>query len=319
MKKHKLCFNCLGAHSRRQCPSKRTCQSCKQQHNTLLHDSFDAAPPGPVDSADVGQNHAPASVPTASSHCTQEGDPDAPGLMTTALVSILSPTGARFQTRALLDSASDVSFVSEDVVQRLGLSRYRSSLSVLGVGANKTAHPSHYADIRFSATTRPDELFHVRAFVLPRISSDTPVKSAKPIDPKLLNGLQLADPEYYRAQKIGLLLGAKIYGLLFRDGTYKVPGHPVMALNTVLGWVLSGALATPGPQASAFCCQVVDNLDFTLRRFKETEEIPAPAQSLSPEDEDCEFRFRTTCSRNDIGRFMVRLPRRATVEHGDNR
>ena len=34
----KLCFNCLGQHKVKDCPSKHTCSKCNQHHHTTLHD-----------------------------------------------------------------------------------------------------------------------------------------------------------------------------------------------------------------------------------------------------------------------------------------
>lgn len=51
----------------------------------------------------------------------------------------------------------------------------------------------------------------------------------------------------------------------------------------------------------------IETLDFDLRRFWETKEIPQTVH-YTPEERQCEEHFRATHSRTSQGRYIVRLP-----------
>ncbi|XP_066596525.1 uncharacterized protein [Prorops nasuta] len=51
-----------------------------------------------------------------------------------------------------------------------------------------------------------------------------------------------------------------------------------------------------------------EDLSDILKQFWSIEEVPAPQHQISPDDEKCENLFKDTHARNNLGRFVVRLP-----------
>ena len=58
------------------------------------------------------------------------------------------------------------------------------------------------------------------------------------------------------------------------------------------------------------------NLDNTLKKFLEIEYLPGDNKERINGEEEifCEGHFKNTCKRDSIGRFIVQLPMRKSVE-----
>ncbi|XP_071577664.1 uncharacterized protein [Temnothorax nylanderi] len=125
------------------------------------------------------------------------------------------------------------------------------------------------------------------------------------------------------ADPISIIIGAELYSALITDGIRKgAVGQPI-AQNSVLGWVISGPIASshvashatsvepsrdqPSFTVNAHHCLNSLSLEQELRQFWEVEEIPRKTNFI-PKDEKCEEHFRLTHSRCPDGRYMVRLP-----------
>jgi len=126
-----------------------------------------------------------------------------------------------------------------------------------------------------------------------------------------LNGLSLADPDPAGSDPIELIIGADLFGSLILDGVRKGAADEPIAQNTVLGWIISEPTAQPRlllqQSIGVHYSSVVDDLNQTLRRFWEIEEVPAPSK-LSPEEQACDDHFNSTHSRTSEGRYVIRFP-----------
>ena len=99
-----LCMNCLKAgHFLKECKSSHHCRSCQKPHHTFLHiDARETNPPSVI-----------------SSNTSMGTLPDT--LLMTCQVLVQGPDGSKVKARALLDSASSSSFISECLVQSLSI------------------------------------------------------------------------------------------------------------------------------------------------------------------------------------------------------
>jgi hypothetical protein len=104
---NKLCYNCLGNHPVARCQSTRNCFTCKARHHTMLHDAYT-------------QSRA-SEVSTLSA--TQRAGERKAILLATARVTVADRFENTHHTRALIDQGSEVSIVSETLVQQLRLQR----------------------------------------------------------------------------------------------------------------------------------------------------------------------------------------------------
>ncbi|CAG7733021.1 unnamed protein product, partial [Allacma fusca] len=124
MEKH-MCFNCLKlGHSSKQCQNSTMCKKCGKKHHTMIHEessqSKQSTSPETKVKEDVSSHHS-------------SGD-DSQVLLGTAILLIEDSQGNPQRCRAMLDSGSQASFISEECISKLGLSRQKSRMTVSGLG-----------------------------------------------------------------------------------------------------------------------------------------------------------------------------------------
>ena len=117
LKTNGCCLNCLrSGHFLKQCRSNHRCKVCGKPHHTLLH--WEVIP-------------SDSSVSPMPSHATMSAKPDT--LLMTCRVLVNAPDGSPIQARAILDSASSASFISDHMAQILCLPRSRQNTKITGV------------------------------------------------------------------------------------------------------------------------------------------------------------------------------------------
>ena len=291
-----LCMNCLKAgHFLKECKSSHHCRSCQKPHHTLLHiDARETNPPSVI-----------------SSNTSMGTLPDT--LLMTCQVLVQGPDGSKVKARALLDSASSSSFISERLVQSLGIPRSHHKTTVSGVAGLTSPSPFKSVATVNILSTQPSSHRRITttAVVVPRVTCDLPLNpiSFKP-DWTHLDDILLADPQFNSPGRIDLLLGVDIYvESLLHGRRTGPPGSPV-ALKTIFGWVLAGKTSSNNS------CHVTSHHvstsltdDDILRRFWEIEELTPNKSSPSIEDQSVLNHFKNTHCQNQKGRFIVPLPR----------
>lgn len=318
----RLCFVCLlDNHSVKFCKNTLNCQVCKRRHHSLLH------PPGGVGS-EVGEGNSAARAETSSNgvntaaiqaegsntpvvSCLTKGSRETV-LLTTALVKAESKNGIYHVVRALLDQGSQGSFVTESLVQYLGLKKIPSKNTVLGVGDKGTTSTA-IAVINLRSRVNPSFKIKVNAYVLKSVTSLLPSSKVARVEWVELNENDLADPYYFRPNKIDILLGAEVYSQVIQHGVKKNTNGTLLAQETTLGWVLSGAFEVDQGISSPSKITVMHTSvqdDELLRKFWELEEPSGTKKMLTEEELKCEELFTTTTKRNKDGRYIVRLPLR---------
>ncbi|XP_058840688.1 uncharacterized protein LOC131696164, partial [Topomyia yanbarensis] len=138
------------------------------------------------------------------------------------------------------------------------------------------------------------------------------------------DGVLLADPNFYRPQRIDLLIGAQLFFHILRTGQIQLGDKLPVLQETTLGWVVSGAVTGRSPYRQYKGCHKAlsdpdHQLEQLIQRFWELEEIPLSTK-LSSEEELCEQHYQQTTTRDISGRYVVRLPFRNTPDKlGDSR
>ena len=115
--------------------------------------------------------------------------------------------------RALLDSASSASFISEQLTHLMEFPRTHQNLKISGVAGLSHATPSHsIVQFAVSPVNSPADKAQVSAIVVPRVTCDLPVKPVTPqLSWKHLSDIPLADPDFGRPGRIDLLLGVDLF------------------------------------------------------------------------------------------------------------
>ena len=198
LKSHGLCLNCLRpGHYVRQCKSLHRCKKCQKLHHTLLHVDSPATPPA----------NPPAPVTITNNAANTVGSRHA--LLMTCQVLVHGPDGMTTEARALLDSASSASFVSERLAQSLCLPRSSQNTKIVGI-AGLSHSSSYHSFVKVSVSPKgdPTRNINLSAVVLPRVTCDLPIQSV-PFKPEWthLSDLTLADPNFSQPDRIDFLLG----------------------------------------------------------------------------------------------------------------
>ncbi|XP_060875890.1 uncharacterized protein LOC132949125 [Metopolophium dirhodum] len=304
-KTHRLCINCLGCgHSSAACPSKFKCQSCDRSHHTLLHFESSPATSTPPSSSMVVQS----GDPTRTVSLVVKDNPQKVVLLSTVLLDICGTDGHRHSFRALLDSGSQASFIRGKSADILMLNRRRSPVSITTF-ANTTATPVCGSSVVIvTPHGKQTPSLSIDALIVPQITGKTPQISFTPGQWTHIHHLPLADPSYHIPGDIDLLLGADILPSILCDSLISGSAGEPTALKTIFGWVLFGPTTTAPPVSLAtMCVSTSSNLDATLRKFWELEELPV-VHHLSPDDKVAEEIYVSTTTRLSSGRFMVTLP-----------
>ncbi|XP_017479715.1 PREDICTED: uncharacterized protein LOC108369194 [Rhagoletis zephyria] len=317
----KYCHNCLKpGHGSKNCLL-RNCLKCNKKHNRLLHfedskrdvskDITSVATPtqdnGSQSTTPSRTKSTPSKDEAASLTTAEHTKSNTYVLLSTAMVNVRG-IGTEVQCRATLDSGSQVNFVTERLVKRLGISTIPASISISGIGSRSTKiqHRVNVA-LQFrinNFTTR------LEAAVLPQIISPQPSQEIKIDEWQIPENIMLADPSFNHPDKIDILLGAEFYNQLMAAGQTKLSDDLPILQSTVLGWIIAGKVS--GNYISNEICGICTNdhinLDAAIARLWEPEDVATVRKQHSAAEKQCEAHFAQHTLINENGRFMVRLP-----------
>ncbi|XP_058828108.1 uncharacterized protein LOC131688002 [Topomyia yanbarensis] len=291
-----VCYNCLRkGHMTAKCSSKHSCRDCNKRHHTVLHidipkPSDDTCKTTDVQSTETGKASTNTSNVVTLNCATSTNEQEAV-LLSTAIVNILDVHGQNKLCRVLLDSGSQLHLITEAMASLLGISRNRCSISVVGINGKETP-VKHMLAVQFGSRIN-GYIQQIECLVVPRIANILPASKLNVSDCIIPDGVLLADPNFYKPQRIDLLIGAQLFFHILRTGQIQLGDKLLVLQETTLGWL--------------------------IQRFWELEEVPLSTK-LSSEEELCEQHYHQTTTRDISGRYVVRLPFRNTTDQlGDSR
>ena len=201
--------------------------------------------------------------------------------------------------KALLDSASQGHFVTERLVQQIHLRKFK---------VTKTIYYAASLEIKSRVSNWETK---IDCAILPEITGMTPATFVDSSDWGIPEGLMLADDNFNMPNSVDVLLGADVFFEVLRHDKKTRPGNYPVLQDTDLGWIVSGKIPLAEPEEvlrKSFFIRNSDNLDQQLQRFWGIEELPN--KTWTAEEMFCEEHFKKRTSRDDAGRYIVRLPRR---------
>ncbi|XP_043862234.1 uncharacterized protein LOC122756482 [Drosophila santomea] len=288
VKRHKLCINCLGrGHLVANCPSTRRCHSCALPHHSLLYR------PSP------GSAAAPLPLPQVSdavAHTHRESRSDCV-ILATALILVKDASGSYKIGRALLDSCSQVNFISEEFAQRLRLPRSKLNLEIRSIGETQTRIKHHattniksrHNGFELLLAYHPESEIDISAWNLPQHSS-------------------LADESFNKSRRIDLLLGTETFFDILAVGQVKLGKDLPVLQKTLLGWIVSGRCRAHPRTLHQYSSIALTEIDQKMERLWRIDHVEPPEITLTPEQRNCEEFYTKTVRRNSDGRLEVRLP-----------
>lgn len=192
----KLCKICLNRHVYK-CRYHFICNKCKGSHNSLIH---------------VDKAVHPVSF-LSETDCTQV-------LLPTVQVKIIADDGREVIVKALLDSGSQMSFITKDLMQLLKLNPKPIKSRVLGIG-NNIRNLDKYVTIKLHSLIKEFQI-DVSCFVLDRITTMLPQEKIDISKIVLPSNISLADKDFHKPSEIHLLIGADVFFQMVETGSMNI-------------------------------------------------------------------------------------------------
>ncbi|XP_045535467.1 uncharacterized protein LOC106721755 [Papilio machaon] len=270
-----------------------------------------------MNSAETEQKDPKEKDSVVAAHFSGRKQPGQGVLLPTALIDVISDKNNSHIVRALLDQGSQASFITEKIVQALGLKKSKCHNEVVGIGeGNNKLYLKN--TVTFKLRSRYDTTFNliVHAFVLRSITTLLPTWGIKGSTCTLIKDLPLADATFNTPGRIDLLLGADVYSKILDNGVVKGTDG-VVAQFTRLGWILSGEVTDQKQNGQkeviSMHIRTLDN--DLLKKFWEIEaDLGSSKKILTKEEEICETIYKTTTKRDENGRYIVYLPLKQSPE-----
>ena len=292
--KENACWCCFKrGHRKAECRLLRSlsCNICKRQHHTLLHEDR------------IKGN-------TGCASCSNQV------LMPVAKGRLVGPTGKQVEVNIMLDPASDQSFVDEETSRALELSGRTVELSVGGI----TGHVDETKTRKVVKATvknrhHLEKFQEVELIELPVIFNNLsrPGVKKEVLESKYIKDIQLAD-DYTKKNEcnINVLLGLNNYYSVVSGKVRRASEKPI-AIDTIFGWVLVTDSSNSCTASSNVLCLLTstkeeNQISNQLKKFWEIEEIcPENKSKWSVRDTVVFNEFKESIEYKNQ-RYTVKLP-----------
>ena len=174
VKQNNRCRKCLRAHHTNICkkPDGTTCNKCTRRHHRSLHNE---------DTSTRESRHDPENA--SASNTSQEpcnyniqGKRSVLTVCPVQMVKIKDKDGNYIEVLAMLDSGSNTSFISKNVVKKLGIRGYKTHLTMNLAGGQKKSEESELIDLAVSSSLEQSVQKSMQAYAI-----NKPCSSAKTI------------------------------------------------------------------------------------------------------------------------------------------
>ncbi|UYV82863.1 hypothetical protein LAZ67_22001131, partial [Cordylochernes scorpioides] len=237
------------------CKLTAVCRVCKLRHYTLLHEftseSHDSnSLPGAIHAVESSNaNRVDSSVRSnVNSSARLNAVIQTPSinhsssssqiLLSTALIRVNDLYGNYCMARALVDTGSQRTLITDSLRKTLNLPVNFSDASMYGIGDNCLEKPLGEVDITFSPHYS-NMLFTAKALILNKIICNLPNFVMERSRWPHLVGLRLADPTFDKPASIDIIIGADIAPSLYTGQVRFQNERGPTACNSKLGWLLS--------------------------------------------------------------------------------
>ena len=226
VKKHNYCRNCLAySHVLARCRSSERCRLCRRTHHTLLHQEIVSTARNKGRPVRNSARNAVRPIRNVSPEVTLI---NSIVLRPTVIISL--KLGEDWgNIRGILDPTSETSKISEFLPKRFKF-------------PTETTGSQRICKVTFKPHFVDGPIFIINATIikgLPKrfITKDLDEKVTDPY-----NNLRLADPDFFKAREINIILGADVYSHVIKAAINPPTLTSPMAQDTLLGWILIGKM-----------------------------------------------------------------------------
>lgn len=297
----RICFICLSHKTDKKCNSRMRCKKCDGNHHTLMHMEYSRPRIDQRPERTMQQSNTKSSMVT--------NEESRPVLLATAQVKARAITGEFVVMRAMIDQGSQITSMSEEAAQILGLPRIRNKTEIHGLGSALVGVSKSKVELEIKPRFLSKDVFRTQALVLPTVMSALPSKSFD-VNMQVWDKYILADPLFNKSDRIDLIIGGDLYADIMEEGHKK--GDGPFAQRTKLGWILSGKIDIKRRSRNVHVAAT------NLERFWELEEVDLHHDDSS-EDQRCMINYKNTTMIEKDGRTVVRLPLRDDTSLGESK
>ncbi|XP_055588757.1 uncharacterized protein LOC129741082 [Uranotaenia lowii] len=214
-----VCYNCLTkGHRSKDCPSTKNCQKCGKRHHTQLHeDQQQQQQPKPM-ATPTTQIDAPAQAaqqPTVSSMpCNYTASPKTVG--------------------------SQVNFITDQLANTLRLEKRKVEVPIGGINEIRTV-ARHLIKVHLQSRCS-DFRIELECLVIPKVTGPIPSINIDITDWHFSHGVQLAHPNFFKPEKIDLLIGAALFFDILKTGHLTLDPCLPELRESHFGWLVTGTL-----------------------------------------------------------------------------
>lgn len=218
-------------------------------------------------------------------------------MLATAIIHVKDKDGQPRPYRAVLDSGSQLNFVTHAYAVELGLQPSSTSSNIVGVDGmssksnqlSKTIISSRFGEWKRSVR------FHLLPIIVNSLPSQ-PVNGPNNI-PDCIRS-RLADPQFYEPGPIDILIGTEIFFDVIGTEKWKFSDCASIQ-NTEFGWIVIGKLPITFHQLKHHSLSITESSSLSL--------FTTTSPQLTA-DEPAESHFLATVSRDAYGCFVEKLP-----------
>ncbi|GFV12974.1 integrase catalytic domain-containing protein [Trichonephila clavipes] len=204
-----------------------------------------------------------------------------------------------------MSSGSQASLITNECIERLGLRKEKTNVRISCLGASDT-HLNGLSEIQFTSHFSSQNSFHASVYVINKIIGMIPHHDLDSSMHELFGDISLADPAFYKSSPIDVLLGVDLTLPLLKGQTLSLGKDKPFAIRSELGWIIGGKANSSG-QNSFHVNHIQLVSDQLINKFWELDSVPC-AKPLTSLEEACEDHFVKTHSRDENGRYTVKLP-----------
>lgn len=211
-----------------------------------------------------------------------------------------------------MDPGSQVTLVTERLAQLLRLPKIKGEARVDVVGKTQFTTKCMTC-FEIGSISGGEPFLNANPLILKSLTEFTSASDFEKFNHAHLANLPLADNDPSSKTPIDILLDSDLYSSLLLTGVKKGNLYEAIAQETIFGWIISGSGSSSDlPRPINVHSVILDDLNQTINRFWEIEEVPSVENAvLTPEEQQCENHFSETHSCDPTGRYIVRLPFRS--------
>jgi len=251
-----LCFNCLQSnHKVHECESSTLCAMCNERHHTSLHNDNEEheainsqnniAIQSDLQSLNL-MNLSSMIINSINEYETSsraDAQYSVQVMLATVVVNVCDTLGNMIPCRAILDSGSQLNFVTSVCAHRLGINIINAPLSITGIGQlNSMMHEC--CSILLNSRVN-DIKCTLEMYLLPTIINNIPKKSFNTDNFNIPDYVrfQLADPFYNKTDDVDMILGAGMFFEIMKQEKHVISDYLAFQ-DTLFGWVFTGQLVS---------------------------------------------------------------------------